>query len=67
MLENLDWNLFASADLKLSARPSAPVEHLSELSSGLSDCDEALVQVIYLTVVLNVCKAPVVYGRRGAS
>lgn len=49
---NLDWNFFATADLKLSAGHFAPLEHLGELSSGLSYWDEALVQVIYLTECL---------------
>lgn len=67
MLGNLDWNFFASAGLKLSARCFAPVQNVSEPSSGLSYWDKVLVQVIYLTVLLNVCKAHFLYRRHGAS
>lgn len=39
------------------------MEHLSEPSSGLSSWDK--VQVVYLTVLLSVCKAHLLSCRRG--
>lgn len=68
MLGSLDWNFFTTADLKLSAKHFAPMEYLSELSSVFFFYrDMSLFLVIYLTVLVNVCKAHLLYCRHAAS